>query len=33
MADPDLRSDPKLRAAVQDHINQHLNYLRTIFDD
>lgn len=29
MADPDLRLNPELRQVVQDHINQHLEFLRT----
>jgi hypothetical protein len=33
MADPDLRQDPNLRKAVQDHIQQHINFLRTVDPD
>lgn len=33
MADPDLRKDPALRKIVQDHIQEHINFLRTVDPD
>lgn len=33
MADPDLRQDANLRKIVQDHIQQHINFLRTVDPD
>lgn len=33
MADPDLRMNPELRAVVQNHIQEHIDYLRTTDPD
>lgn len=33
MANPDLRRDPALRQIVQEHIQEHINYLRTVDPD
>ncbi len=33
MADPDLRKDPALRAIVQAHMQQHIDFLRTVDPD
>lgn len=33
MANPDLRRDPALRQSVQDHIQEHINFLRTVDPD
>lgn len=33
MANPDLRRDPTLRASVQEHIQEHINFLRTVDPD
>lgn len=33
MADPDLRFNPELRTAVQNHIQEHIDYLRTVDPD
>lgn len=33
MSDPDLRFNPELRALVQDHIQQHIEFLRTVDKD
>jgi hypothetical protein len=33
MANPDLRRDPALRQSVQAHIQEHINFLRTVDPD
>jgi hypothetical protein len=33
MADPELRMNPELRAVVQKHIQEHIDYLRTTDPD
>jgi len=33
LADPDLRMNPELRAVVQEHIQQHIDYLRNADPD
>jgi hypothetical protein len=33
LADPDLRMNPELRKNVQDHLQEHINYLRTVDPD
>lgn len=33
MADPDLRQNAELRQKVQDHIQEHINFLRTVDPD
>jgi hypothetical protein len=33
MANPDLRRDPNLRQAVQNHIQEHIDFLRTVDPD
>jgi hypothetical protein len=33
MANPDVRFDPKLRQAVQAHMQEHINFLRTVDPD
>jgi intein/homing endonuclease len=33
MSDPDLRMDANLRSVVQDHIQQHIDFLRTVDPD
>jgi hypothetical protein len=33
MADPDLRMNPQLREVVQNHIQEHINFLRTVDPD
>lgn len=33
MADPELRMDPNLRQVVQDHLQQHIDMLRTVDPD
>lgn len=33
MANPDLRRDPNLRQIVQSHIQEHINFLRTVDPD
>lgn len=33
MSNPELRQDPTLRAIVQDHIQAHINFLRTVDPD
>lgn len=33
LANPDLRRDPELREIVQNHIQEHINFLRTVDPD